>query len=242
MTATTGHTAAQFLARNRGGGLFTETVNQRLGSWFAVAAERAGAAPTVLTLGNLVVGVGTSIGVILLSGAMARGTVPAWLVGLLALALWQLAYGLDCADGQLARVTGQGSSAGARIDVLCDVALQISLVTAIASVARAYQPGTPSWLAAVFAATWMVNLVTSVLQQGEQAQSLVTSRSPVVRAVKLIRDYGAVVTVLCLVIMLVPGGMPWAMAAFSAVNGGFLVASIVATARVALRAGRTPRA
>ena len=33
-------TAADFRARNRGGGLFTETINQRIGSWCAVAAQR----------------------------------------------------------------------------------------------------------------------------------------------------------------------------------------------------------
>jgi phosphatidylglycerophosphate synthase len=240
MTAPERHTAAQFLALNRGGGLFTEAFSQRLGSWCAVAAERAGWAPTLLTLGNLVVGVGTSVGVIALAGPMHRGSVPAWLVGLVALLLWQFAYGLDCADGQLARGTGQGSPAGARIDVLCDVALQISLVAAVSMVATTYEPDTPAWLAAAFAGTWMVNLVTSVMQQGARAQSLVPSRHPAVRVVKLIRDYGAVVTVLALVLAFAPAGARWVMAAFTVVNGGFLVASIVATARTALRVTPAP--
>jgi len=235
------HTAAEFLAKHRGGGLFTETVNQRAGSWFAVAAERAGQPPTVLTLGNFVIGVGTSIAVVLLAAPMHRGDVPALLVGLVALLLWQVAYSMDCADGQLARVTGTGSPAGARIDVLCDVALQISLIAAVAAVADAYQPKTPAWLVAAFAGSWMVNLVTSVMQQGAQAQSLVTSRSLVVRLVKLVRDYGAVVTVLALVIALVPAWTVWAMVAFTAVNCLFLLASVAFTARAALRAG-TPAA
>jgi phosphatidylglycerophosphate synthase len=229
-------TAAQFRARHRGGGLFTETVDQRIGSWFAVAAERAGQPPTALTLGNFALGVGTSVAVILLAGPMHRGTVPALAIGLTALVLWHVAYAMDCADGQLARVTGQASPAGARIDVLCDVALQISLVAAVASVAHAYRPGTPTWLVAAFAGTWMVNLVTSVMQQGGSGQSLVTSRSPLVRVVKLVRDYGAVVTVLALVLAIVPGATVWAMVAFTAVNGVFLLASIAATARSALRA------
>jgi phosphatidylglycerophosphate synthase len=237
---TTRHAAAEFRARHRGGGLFTETVDQRIGSWWAVAAERAGQPPTTLTLGNLVLGVGTSVAVIVLAGPIRDGRVPALLVGLAALVLWHLAYAMDCADGQLARVTGQGSPAGARIDVLCDIAIQISLVAAVASVAHAYRPGLSVWLVAAFAGTWMVNLVTSVMQQGASAQSLVTSRSPVVRVIKLVRDYGAVITVLALVIAVVPDWTVWAMIAFTVVNGVFLLVSIAATARAALRVAPAP--
>ncbi len=242
MTAPGRHTAAQFLARNRGGGLFTEAVSQRIGSWCAVGAERAGQPPTTLTLVNFVLGVGTSVAVIMLAGPMQRGTVPAWLVGLAALLLWQLAYAMDCADGQLARVTGQGSPAGARIDVLCDIGLQISLVASVAAVAEAYRPGTPTWLVALFAGTWMVNLVTSVMQQTDSAQSLVVSRSPLVRLVKLVRDYGAVVAVLALVIAFRPDWTVWAMVVFTVVNAAFLLASIVVTARTALHATPVPAA
>jgi phosphatidylglycerophosphate synthase len=229
------HTAADFLARNRGGGLFTETINQRIGAYLSVAAERLGLPPSALTLGNFVLGLAASVLVVRLAPAMADGRVPASVVGLVALVLWQLAYSLDCADGQLARVTGQSSPAGARLDILCDVALQISLVAAVASVAYAYNPDdVPSWLVAGFAGTWMVNLVTSALQQGAAAGSLVTSRSTVVRLIKLVRDYGAVVTVIALTLAVVPGWTVWLMVAFTVVNGGFLLASIAASARASL--------
>src|SRR5689334_3804821 len=127
----TGPTAADFLRRNRGGGLFTETVNQRLAAHLNVVAYRLGAPPTALSLVNLFLGVLTSVTVGLLAGSMHSGGVPAAAVGLLALVGWQVAYTLDCADGQLARVTGKASQAGRRVDVLCDVALQICLVAAI---------------------------------------------------------------------------------------------------------------
>jgi phosphatidylglycerophosphate synthase len=230
----TAPTAADFRRRNRGGGLFTESVNQPLAGFVCVLANRLGAAPTVLTLLNLVIGLGTSTAVALLAPRMHSGAVPAVLVGLAALVLWQLAYTLDCADGQLARVTGQTSPAGARIDVLCDVVLQISLVTAVSVVASTYRH-VPVWLIAAFAGGWMVNLVTSVMQQGSSAHSLVPSRTPVVRVVKLVRDYGAVVTVLALAIALVPGWTVWLVAAFTVVNGLFVLASIAATARASLR-------
>jgi len=221
--------AADFRARHRGGGLFTEAVNQRLASYVCVLAYRIGAAPTALTLLNLVLGLGASLALTLLARS-----VPAVVLGLGALVLWQLAYTLDCADGQLARVTGRTSPAGARVDVLCDLALQISLVVAVSSVADAYHR-IPVWLVGGFAGTWLVNLVTSVMQQGSAAQSLLTSRSPVVRVVKLVRDYGALVTVLALAIALVPRLLVWVLGAFTVVNGLFLLVSIAAAARASLR-------
>jgi phosphatidylglycerophosphate synthase len=231
------HTASDFLARHRGGGLFTETVNQRIGAYLCVVAERYGLPPSALTIANFILGLAASILVIVLAPAMAGGRVPAAAIGLVALVLWHLAYSLDCADGQLARVTGQASPAGARLDILCDVALQISLVAAVAAVAHWYDDNLPVWLVAVFAGSWMVNLVTSALQQGTAAASLVTSRSPVVRLIKLVRDYGAVVTVIGLTIALIPGWTEWLMVAFVLVNGGFLLVSVAASARASLSRG-----
>jgi len=227
--------AADFLARNRGGGLFTETVNQRIAAYLCVVAHRLGLAPTILTLGNLVLGVGASVLVILSAEGMADGRVSAPAVGLGALVLWHIAYSLDCADGQLARVTGRAGPAGQRVDILSDVALQIGLVAAVTSVAHAFSPRLPAWLMALFAGTWMVNLITSVLAQGSASGSLITSRSMAVRLVKLIRDYGAMVTVVGLVLAFVPGWSLGLMIAFTVVNGAFLLASVGAAARASLR-------
>jgi phosphatidylglycerophosphate synthase len=228
-------TAAEFLAANRGGGLFSEAVSQRLGARIAVLAHRFRLAPTVLTVANLGLSCLVSFAVIAAAEPVADGRVWAWPIGLLALVGWQVAYALDCSDGQLARVTGQTSPAGARVDVLCDVAGQIALVAALAATAEAQVPETPGWLLAAFAGTWMVNLVTSILQQGESAASLVTGSSLPVRLIKLIRDYGAVVTVIGLVLAFVPQWTVWVMVAFTVVNGLFLLASIAASARASLR-------
>jgi Phosphatidylglycerophosphate synthase len=228
-------TAADFYRVNRGGGLFSEAFSQRLGAGLALAAHRAGLPPTALTIANLLLGLAVSATVVVLADRVAAGSVPAWAVGLVALVGWQVAYGLDCADGQLARVTGQGSPAGARVDVLCDVAAQIALVTALSATSLAQRPSTPVWLVAVFAGTWMVNLVTSVMQAGPNAASMVTSTSLPVRVVKLIRDYGAVIFVAGLVLTVVPAWTTWLIAAFTFVNGGFLLASIGFSARASLR-------
>ncbi|MCW3816518.1 CDP-alcohol phosphatidyltransferase family protein [Micromonospora sp. DR5-3] len=226
---------ADFHRVNRGGGLFSESISQWIGAVFAMVAQRLGLRPTALTLTNLVLGLATSVTVVALAGPVAAGDVPAWAVGLVALVGWQIAYALDCADGQLARVTGQGSSAGARVDVLCDVAAQIALVAALGATAVAQRPATPAWLVAIFAGTWMVNLVTSVMQAGPNAASMVTSSSLPVRLVKLVRDYGAVIFLAGLVLAVAPALTVWLVVAFTIVNGGFLLASIAFSARASLR-------
>lgn len=216
---------------NKGGGLFSEATGQWIGAVLATTGHRLGLTPTVLTLTNLVIGVATSVAVVVLAEPVAAGTVPAWLVGLVALVGWQLAYAYDCADGQLARATGQTSISGARTDILCDVASQIALVTALAAVAVAQRPETPVWLVTAFAGTWMVNLVTSALQSGPAAASMVPSRSLPVRVAKLVRDPGAVFFVAALILLFAPAWMVWFLVAFTVINGGFLLASIAFAAR-----------
>jgi phosphatidylglycerophosphate synthase len=217
-----------FYQTNRGGGLYSEAVSQRLGAATALAASRVGLHPTTLTLANLTIGLAVSAIVV-----ARASTWSAW-IGVLALVGWQLAYVLDCSDGQLARVTRQGSPAGARIDILCDVASQIALVTAVSAVA-VERSGAPIWLAAAFAGTWMVNLVTSVLQSGPNGASMVPSRSLPVRVIKLVRDPGVVFLLAGLVLAIAPDLTIWYAVAFTFINGGFLLASIAFTARAAYR-------
>ena len=230
-----GPTADEFYRANRGGGLFSEAVSQRLGARVALFANKRRLHPTVLTVANLGLGCLVSAAVVAAAQPVAAGRVWAWPVGLLALVGWQLAYALDCADGQLARVTGQTSPAGGRVDVLCDVAAQIALVAALAATAEAQVPATPAWLLAAFAGTWMVNLVTSVMQSGPQAASMVSSTSLPVRVAKLIRDYGAVITAAGLVLTVAPQRTIWLIGFFTLVNGGFLGASIAFAGRESLR-------
>ena len=229
-------TAADYYAVNRGGGLFSEGISQRIGARIAVGAHKRHLSPTVLTIFNLGLGCLVSFVVIAAAGPVADGTLWAAPVGLLALIGWQLAYAFDCSDGQLARVTGQASPAGGRLDVLCDVAVQSSLVAALAATAKAQEPATPAWLLAAFAATWMVNLVTSVMQTGSQAASMVTSSSLPVRVVKLVRDYGAVIFLAGAVLTIAPQWVVWFVGLFTLINGGFLAASIAFAGRAALKA------
>ena len=228
-------TAADYYNVNRGGGLFSEAISQRLGARIAVFAHKHRLAPTVLTVANLGLSCLVSFVVVATAGQVAERQLWAWPVGLLALLGWQFAYALDCSDGQLARVTGQTSPAGGRVDVLCDVAGQIALVAALSAVAEAQVPETPAWLVAAFAGTWMVNLVTSVMQTGNQASSMVTSRSWPVRVVKLVRDYGAVITLAGVVLAAAPQWTIFVIGAFTLINGAFLAASIAFSGRAALK-------
>src|SRR2546423_14867306 len=91
-------TADDFRARHRGGGLFTETINQRIGSYLCVFAYQRRPAPTLLTPSNPVIGVGPSIAVVALAAPVRQHEVPSGGLGLGALVPWQLAYSLGCAD------------------------------------------------------------------------------------------------------------------------------------------------
>jgi phosphatidylglycerophosphate synthase len=234
---TTRIAAGTFLAQNRGGGLYSEQVSQRAGAYLALAAYRLRLSPSALTMAGLAIGVGASVALVVAAPSTTAGAVPALVAGVAVGLAWQLAYALDCADGQLARVTGTASANGARLDILCDVAVQISVVAAICSVAAAHAPRTPAWQYAIFAGTWMVNLVTSVLAGGPASASLLRSRSPLVRVAKLVRDYGAVVAICALIVTFAPGWTTWLLIVMSVVNGSFLLVSIAQSTLVSFVRG-----
>lgn len=220
-------TVRDFYSMQRQGGLASEHISQWLGAVLALAANRRNVSANWLSFANLVTGVGGSAVVVAFAGAVAQGRLPAWPVGLVALLTWHLAYGFDCADGQLARRTGTSSAMGARLDVLCDFAVQIGVVSALAATAAAQATWLPAWVIAVFASTWLVNLFTSVLASGPAATSLITSAGPIVRIVKLIRDHAAVITVCGLILLLRPDLAVWLVLGFAAGNVIFLTLSVL---------------
>jgi phosphatidylglycerophosphate synthase len=225
------YTARQMLARNRGGGLFSEAVSQRVGAVLAAASGNRGVHPTVLTAGSLAFGVATAVVVILTARA------GAWWPGVVAIVGWQFAYALDCADGQLARVSGQTSEHGARVDVLADFAVQTGLCAAVTAVAYAHSRQ-PVAVSVAFGMLWVLNLFTAVLAKSDpdRTHSLVRSTSLPVRAVKLIRDPGLLLLVVGLLVLIVPYAMIWFVWAMLVLNGLFLLASIANEARRSMAA------
>lgn len=117
-------TAAELLEHHAGGGFaYTRGVSQRIGAVFTLRAMSAGWRPATVTLLALAASLVTSAAVI----AVGRG----WLAALIAGAGWQVAYGLDCSDGQLARATGRTSRAGAALDLYSDWASRAGLVVSL---------------------------------------------------------------------------------------------------------------
>jgi phosphatidylglycerophosphate synthase len=78
--------------------------------YVAWEAGRLGLTPNQVTLTSLAVAAGAAT-------SFAVGTRPGYVVGAL---LLQLSFGLDCADGQLARLTSRFSDLGGWLDAMCD--------------------------------------------------------------------------------------------------------------------------
>jgi phosphatidylglycerophosphate synthase len=173
------------------GFLYSRTVCERLGSGVAAFGMRIGAHPTYLTLANLVLGVGGSVAVI--TGRSSDRISSGVIAGVV---LWQLAYIFDCADGQLARATGKTSSFGVTIDVLVDVAVQISLLVAVSGILLSRREIAGLWVV-LFASSWFIGWVTFLLRNSNNLaeQSLLPKDSIAVSIVKLSRDYGFILLV-----------------------------------------------
>ncbi len=107
----------EFQRRYQGpeGLFFIRRINHPAGSVIALLLLPTGASPNQVSVAGLVVHL---IGALI----VALLPVPAPLLSmLLVLLIWQVAFSLDCADGQLARAKGQASAFGAWLDQVIDV-------------------------------------------------------------------------------------------------------------------------
>ncbi|HWB07027.1 MAG TPA: CDP-alcohol phosphatidyltransferase family protein [Verrucomicrobiales bacterium] len=93
----------------------TRHISYRLGAVLALIAERAGLTPHAVTALSFLTGVGGACTVALLPD------LSPWLAGLVLFLSLHLAYGLDCADGVLARATRQTSRSGKLLDKTADL-------------------------------------------------------------------------------------------------------------------------
>lgn len=167
----------------RGGFAWTRVVSQRIGAVVAVAAVRRDVSPAAVTVASLVVGLTTSA-VVLWLAEEAR-----WAAGVVAFVGWQLAYGLDCADGQVARATGSTSAAGARLDVTVDFATKLGMVVALAPSALA--GGLPVAAVAAAGMAWAFPLFDEVSgRDGDAATATVDRGSIGYRLLGAARDAG----------------------------------------------------
>lgn len=93
----------------------TRQISYRIGAILALIASRTGISPRGLTLLSFLTGVG---GACLIA---CFPEIPQIWAGLVLLVTLHLGYGLDCADGVLARATRTTSRAGALLDKMADL-------------------------------------------------------------------------------------------------------------------------
>lgn len=219
----------------RGGGfLYTQTVSDRLGTAVAAVGMRLGAHPTYLTLVNLVLGIGGSVAIIASRSPSLIAPLP-----IAGVVLWQAAYIFDCADGQLARATGKTSAHGGSVDTLVDVAVQISVVAAVGSVVLSRHE-IPALVIVLFASAWFLNFVTFLLARGDDqvSHSLIGRRSALASVAKLLRDYGFVILMLGVWLLVSPSTLFVPVIAVTVTNLVLLAAYIARSAVLSVRASR----
>lgn len=216
-------------------GLFTTKVNDPFASCLAAVAMRFGIHPTVLSLSNMALAVVASAVVILQADSLQSP----WLPGLGALVLWQLAYTLDCADGQLARATGKTSSFGARTDVLVDFLANAVVIAALLTVV-VQQVDVPVPVLVIAAAMWPSSLLIYLLVRldGNHGHSFTQRRGAAIATVKLIRDDGFILLAAGAWLFVDPTTVVIPVAAFCAAQSTFLLVSIAREAYLSIRPER----
>lgn len=204
----------------------TRHFSLRLGSVLAYVAYRAGATPNLVTALGLVT-------MLLASACLALAAEhPAFAVA--ALLLFQFGFGLDCADGQLARATLRTGRFGAWLDVACDHARYVAILLATGAllVNAALPPAVVLTTLFLLGAGASVTLHTVVvLKSGEHApHGLSGARSIVKSLMRTLNDTPAFLLLLC---VLAP--VPWALAAYVSAFGAVSLAQALALAWLRMR-------
>ena len=114
------------IASSRSPGLWwIRRVNRRVGAFIALALLPTRISPNVVSVAGLLV---TAIGGLFVT-VNHRSIAP--ITVLVVFVLWQLAFSLDCADGQLARTRGQSTPFGAWLDQVLDFVSHSIVFTAL---------------------------------------------------------------------------------------------------------------
>jgi len=110
----------------RGEGLFfTRRLNRTAGATLAALLFSTPVTPNMVSVAGFAVHVVAAVLVVTASLPISAST---WIAVLL---LWQLAFSLDCADGQLARSRGSSSPFGAWLDIFFDVITHVLVYWAL---------------------------------------------------------------------------------------------------------------
>jgi phosphatidylglycerophosphate synthase len=205
---------------SKGAPAYSLYVNRPLGRVLAAGAYRIGLTPNQVTCLSAV----SSFAGIAILALLA----PSWLVGALVCLTLVLGYGLDAADGQLARLRGGGSAVGEWLDHMIDAAKISSLHLAVLVMAYRHLDATGGWLlvplvfAVVSAVHFFGMILVEQLTKGQRpAQGPMAPTSRARTLMKLPTDYG----VLCLSFALLGAPMHFlvAYAVLAAGTAGYLV-------------------
>jgi phosphatidylglycerophosphate synthase len=207
------------LEYSHGGPTFTREFSQRLGACIAYLGDRLGFTPSGLTYFGAAVGLMASIA-FAIAPASAGSAITIGLV-------YQLAYGVDCADGQLARATGRTSEFGAWLDVAADYLRNIAIATGVLYVLLRSQELSAS-LALVAGAALAVGSVialhtTVLLQRQARATGEALTPSVARRVLRIALDTPTLLLLICVL-----RDRPAMLAVYSAGMGVlFLLASVL---------------
>ena len=165
MSVVTGPSLAAFMSRQyaRGGPLVTWFLLQPVAGVVAYLSHRIGLRPNGLTAASLVFGIG---GCSVLAGADSPAGFG--LAGILLV----LSYVFDCADGQLARATGQSTYRGAWLDIIADSTIVVALTLAVLT--QSQQDPWHSWgfaAALLLGAGRISSLITATLSQRDNSRA-----------------------------------------------------------------------
>lgn len=179
---------------SHGGYPLTRGVSQRLGACIAFLACRARLSPSFLTLCGAALVLGTS--------AAYASLAPGWGSAIALLLMYQLAYGFDCADGQLARATRTSSEFGAWLDVATDYLRYIAIAMAVFVVLVRQHGMAPlpamAAAAALLAGTILLLHTTGYLQDAARHAPAQAPASPWRTLVRIALDTPTYLLALCL--------------------------------------------
>lgn len=203
--------------------IWTEQVSYRIGSWIAAFAFDTAISPNGLTIAGLVV---HALGAVLVVALPAS-----WPAIIATLLVWQAAFGLDCADGMLARSRGQTSAFGAWLDQVVDFASHVLVFGALAQVVIATQGFSAAWAApfAIFVVAGNSILGYAVGVKGAasvEGRNLTTGRTVPATAARVIlniTDYGLVLFIASVLL-----ASPSVLAGYLVLNAALSIVAVVA--------------
>lgn len=177
-----------------GGHFWTWHINHRMGAIIAYISCRVGLRPNYVSLISLLI---TTLATLLLY------LLPVTITdSVLLILVFQIGYSFDCADGQLARATGQGTNFGKWFDVAIDLASALTVPAALTAFAIYKLEVDYPLLYALFgfllAYARASSLITSTIKR--QAGGTILGNVSLLRKIyRLITDTGFFLTVISLI-------------------------------------------